>query len=221
MKPLLKIILILITFFTSTLLIIKFTGVLNVTQIKDWLIAAQDLSPFYVGSLVALLLFADLFIAMPTLTVTILAGFFLGHLYGSIAALIGLISAGSCGYALSYRYGDKVFNFLLEKKTQREEAIASFQQHSVMMILLSRAMPMLPEICACLAGASKMGYMKFICCWLLSAIPYVLVATYAGSISSIDNPTPALYTAIGISALLWIAWFVYHRYYMRTKALTP
>ena len=215
MKPLLKIILILITFFTSTLLIIKFTGVLNVAQIKGWLIAAQDISPLYVGSIVALLLFVDLFIAMPTLTVTILAGFFLGHLYGSMAALIGLISAGSCGYALSSRYGDKVFNFLIKDREQREEAIASFQKHGVMMILLSRAMPMLPEICACLAGASKMSYLKFICCWLLSTVPYVLIATYAGSISSIDNPKPALYTAIGISALLWIAWFVYHRYYVK------
>jgi len=219
MKPLLKVTLILVAFFTATLLIVKFTGVLSVGQIKGWLILAQDLSPLYVGSLVVLLLFADLFIAMPTLTVTILAGFFIGPLYGALAALIGLTAAGSCGYALSYYYGDKVLGFLIIDPKQCDEAINSFKKHSVMMILLSRAMPMLPEICACLAGASKLGFIKFISYWLISAVPYVIAATYAGSVSSLNDPKPAIYTAIGISGLLWLAWFFYHRYWIKKPAV--
>jgi len=78
MKTLLKLFLSLAAVFASTFLIAKLFGLLSVAQIENWLGQAQQLSPLYVGSIVALLLFADLFIAVPTLTITILAGYFLG-----------------------------------------------------------------------------------------------------------------------------------------------
>jgi len=77
------------------------------------------------------------------------------------------------------------------------------------MILLSRAMPILPEVTACLAGMTKMKFSKFILAWLISTIPYVLIISYAGSASSIENPKPAIYTAIGISVTLWSGWYLF------------
>jgi len=94
MKSFIKLLLIIAICFASTFLLIKSTGVLTVEQIEGWLVLAKELSPFYVGSIVALLLFADLFIVVPTLTVTILAGYFLGHIYGVFAALTGLMLTG-------------------------------------------------------------------------------------------------------------------------------
>lgn len=201
-----------------TFVLIKATGVLSVEQIEGWLQQAKQISPIYVGTIVALLLFSDLFIAIPTLTVTILAGYFLGLTYGVIAALTGIIFAGFFGYALSRYYGNAILSFLIKDEVKRQDAIATFQQHGFIMILLSRAMPILPEASACLAGMTKMPFSRFILAWLLSSVPYVLIAVYAGSISSVDNPKPAIFTAIGISASLWIAWFFYHRIKMtKTK----
>lgn len=211
MKALIKLFLILFVFFTSTFVIMKYAGLLTVEQIEGWLKAAKELSPFYVGGIVTLLLFADLFIAVPTLTVSILAGYFLGHMYGALAALLGVTLAGVCGYLLSYHYGDKILNFLIKDKEQREEAIQTFNKHGFVMILLSRAMPVLPESSACLSGMTKMPFSKFLTAWLLSAVPYILIATYAGSVSTLTNPKPAIFAAIGITAFFGLAWYFYHR----------
>ena len=213
MKPLIKIFLVIAACFAATFLLIKFTGVLTIEQIESWLNQAQEASPIYTGTVVALLLFADLFIAVPTLTVTILAGYFLGHAYGIAASLTGILLAGVCGYTLSRYYGDTILRFLVKDEHKRSEAVETFQQHGFVMILLSRAMPILPETTACLSGMTRMPFMKFLLAWLLSSVPYILIATYAGSISSFDNPKPAILSAIGISAFLWTCWFIYHRRY--------
>jgi len=216
MKSLLKVFLIVASVFATTFLLIKFTGILTVEQIEGWLTQAKELSPLYVGVIVALLLFADLFIAIPTLTVTILAGYFLGHSYGAIAAFTGILFAGICGYGLSRYYGKAILGFLIKDKSKRNEAISAFQDHGFVMILLSRAMPILPEASACLSGMTRMPFSKFLFAWLISSVPYILIATYAGSISSLDNPKPAIFTAIGITSFFWVSWFIYHHFNKNT-----
>jgi len=211
MRSLLKVFLIVASCFATTFLLIKFTGLLTFEQIEGWLIQAKGLSPIYVGVIVALLLFADLFIAIPTLTVMILSGYFLGHTYGAFAAFTGIMLAGVCGYAISRYYGDSILGFLVKDERGRNDAICTFQKHGFVMILLSRAMPIMPETTACLSGMTRMPFNKFLLAWLISSVPYLLIATYAGSISTIDNPRPAIFTAIGISMFLWISWFFYHR----------
>ncbi|MCU7844874.1 MAG: VTT domain-containing protein [Candidatus Thiodiazotropha sp. (ex Monitilora ramsayi)] len=211
MKPLIKLFLIIAACFAVTFLVIKLSGILTIEQIESWLKMAREASPIYVGSIVALLLFADLFIAIPTLTVTILSGYFLGHAYGAVAALGGTMLAGICGYLLSRFYGEAILGFLLRDEEKRNEAIHTFQRHGFAMILLSRAMPILPETAACLSGMTRMPFYRFLAAWSVSTVPYVLIASYAGSVSSINNPKPAIFTAIGISTLLWLAWFIYHR----------
>jgi uncharacterized membrane protein YdjX (TVP38/TMEM64 family) len=76
-------------------------------------------------------------------------------------------------------------------------------------------MPILPEVSACLAGMMNLPFKKFLITWFISTIPYAFIATYAGSVSSIDNPKPAIFTAIGLSALLCILWFLYPRAHIK------
>lgn len=215
MKSLIKVFLILVFCFATTFLLIKSTGVLTAEQIEGWLTQARELSPLYVGTIVVLLLFADLFIAVPTLTVTILSGYFLGHTYGAVSALSGVLLAGVCGYALSRYYGDTILGFLVKEEEKRNEMTTTFQEHGFMMILLSRAMPILPEVTACLSGMTRMNFSKFLLAWVISSVPYILIASYAGSISTIENPKPAIFTAIAISLLLWGFWYFYHRSHIK------
>ena len=215
MKSLIKVFLILVFCFATTFLLIKSTGVLTAERIEGWLTQARELSPLYVGTIVVLLLFADLFIAVPTLTVTILSGYFLGHTYGAVSALSGVLLAGVCGYALSRYYGDTILGFLVKEEEKRNEMITTFQEHGFMMILLSRAMPILPEVTACLSGMTRMNFSKFLLAWVISSVPYILIASYAGSISTIENPKPAIFTAIAISLLLWGFWYFYHRSHIK------
>jgi len=218
MKPLLKALLIIASCFAATFVLIKGTGILTVEQIEGWLMLARELSPIYVGTLVAALLFADLFIAVPTLTITILSGYFLGHVHGAMSALCGVTLAGICGYTISRYYGNTILGLLVKNENERNEATMTFRKHGFMMILLSRAMPILPEVTACLSGITRMSFSKFLLAWLMSSVPYILIATYAGSISSIENPMPAIYTAIGLSLLLWGTWFVYYQTCNKSKS---
>ncbi|WP_456417581.1 TVP38/TMEM64 family protein [Thiolapillus sp.] len=212
MKHLLKLLLIIATLFASTFIAVKLMGVLTLDQIEGWLTQAQNISPIYVGVMVTIILFMDLFIAIPTLTVIILSGYFLGHTYGAIAALSGTMLAGICGYIISRYYGNQIMSFLIKDRDKRIEAISAFEKSGFIMIILSRAVPILPEASACLAGMTKMKFWKFFLAWSISTIPYVLIATYAGSISTTSDPKPAILTAILISSFLWVSWFLYHRH---------
>ena len=161
--------------FASTFLIAKTTGFLSTENIENLLNAAQTVSPSYIFAVVALLLFADLFIAVPTLTIILLAGFFLGPAGGFSAAVTGLYCAGICGYLISRRYGNILLGAIVKDTAQQQEARESFQSHGFLTILLSRALPILPEVSACMAGLTRMPFFKFLTAWSISTLPYALI----------------------------------------------
>lgn len=208
MRALIKLMVILGSFFALTFLFVKSTGFISVDKIELWLTAAKEADERVLGSIVILLLFADLFIAVPTLTVMMLSGYFLGHYFGAIASVIGVMLAGISGYLISYHYGENLEKKVIKDHQQRIELREQFEQYGALMILFSRAMPILPEVTACLSGLTKMPFSKFIFAWSVSSIPYVIIATYAGSISSVDNPKPAIITAITLTVIMWLAWYI-------------
>ena len=211
MKPLLRIMLVLALVFASTFIIIRLAGLFTEEDVKAWLEAATNINPWYVALVVLLILAIDLFIAVPTLTTSILSGFFLGFTWGRLAASLGLLSAGLIGYWLSRSLGEKVLKLIIRSEEKREEAKATFGQYGLAMIMLSRSSPILSEVCACMAGITKMKFSKFFFAWSVNSIPYALIAAYSGSISSFENPEPAIYTIIGLYLMLWLSWFLYKR----------
>lgn len=209
MNAMLKLMLVLALCFASTFLVLNTIGWLTVEQISNWLEFVQQSSPFVVGCIVTLLLFADLFVAMPTLTIMILSGFFLGPVLGAIFSMIGLLLAGLSGYVLSYRYGAQLAKMLIKDEQELNRAILSFNQFGVGTILLSRAVPILPEVSACMAGLTHMPKLRFATAWILSTVPYAVIASYAGSMSTLSDPKPAIITAIGLTVFFWLGWFAY------------
>lgn len=218
MTSLIKVMLIVASIFASTFIILKVAGVLSIEQIESWLTYAKSLSPIYVGGMTILLLFADLFVAMPTLTITILSGYFLGQWYGALAAVLGMMLAGCIGFVLGRRYSKRILAFIVKDEEKILEVRAAFQSHGFTMILLSRAVPILPEVTACLAGMTGMSFSRFITAWSLSTIPYCLIAVYSGSISSLDNPKPAIITAALLTSGLWLGWYLFRRFKLRSAA---
>jgi len=216
MKEMLKVMLILMLVFATTFIIAKTTGLLSLEQIEGWLIAAKDAPAIYIMAIVIALLFMDLFITVPTLSLIMLSGYFLGYPLGVLASITGLTVAGCSGYLLSYVFGNRLLRFLIKDAERREEMKVTFHKHGFAMILLSRALPMLPEVTSCLSGSTKIPFLKFISAWLISTIPYVLIAAYSGSISTLSNPMPAIFTAIGITSFLWLGWFIFHRTQKKT-----
>ena len=208
MQALIKIMLTLGLAFATTFFLLNATGVVTVSKIETWLTLARDADPLWVAPIIALLLFVDLIISIPTLATITLSGYFLGPVIGALAGIVGLVMAGLGGYTVSHRYGDLLLKVVVKDESKRSDAVATFQEHGAVVILLSRASPILPEVSACMAGMTRMPLGKFLVLWLASSVPYAVIAAYAGSISSLDNPQPAIFAAIGLMSFLWISWLV-------------
>jgi uncharacterized membrane protein YdjX (TVP38/TMEM64 family) len=191
------------------MILAKVTGILGVDQIQSWFESIKGQPVIYLMALAAFLLCLDLVMAVPTLTICLFSGHFIGFGNGFVACLLGTSSAGVIGYCISRRHGPKIISMLLKSKEEQQNMKEAFATHSTIMILLSRALPVLPEISACLSGMTKMSPIRFLLLWHVSSIPYILLATYAGSVSTIENPKPAIFTAIGIILFFWLAWFFF------------
>ena len=201
-KAILRFVGMLVLVFTLTLLLFKGLDVLSVEDIKLWLQEAQKWSPIWVGSLIIALLIVDLFIAIPTLSLTILSGFFLGLEMGILFSSLGLMLAGSLGYFISRYHGAKLLYWVCKNESEQIGMIHLFQTLGPLSLLLCRAAPMLPEITSCLAGTTRMPFWKYVLYFALGSLPYSAIAVYSGSISTVDNPSPALYTYVGMFAVL-------------------
>lgn len=204
-------------FFTLVMVILNLTDLLTVDKIRLWMETAQTLSPIYVAAIIVLLLFADLVMAVPSLTITILAGYFLGPLAGTMAAVSGMMLAGLSGYSLSRYKGERLVRFLIKDDADRQQAKQTFLDHGIIIILLSRAAPVIPEVSACMAGLTRMPFKRFLGAWSLSSIPYAAIAAYAGSVSSLSNPMPAILAAIFLSSAFWLGWSIFTKW----KKLAP
>jgi uncharacterized membrane protein YdjX (TVP38/TMEM64 family) len=207
MRELVKIGLVLAAIFASTILILRLSGTLTLEEIRAWLSSAHDIAPVYVALLVIVLLFADLFI---------LAGYFLGPWAGAAAAAAGMLSAGITGYWLSRRYGAALLKRIYRDERKLEEMRAVFAESGLLVLLICRALPILPEVSCCLADATRMPFWRFLAAFSVGTIPFAAIASYAGSVSSIGNPMPAILVFIALPGTLWLAWFFFLRARRRT-----
>jgi len=201
--------------FASTFIVIKTMGWITVNDVRGWLEAGQTASPHNVGMIVAGLLFADLFIAVPTLTITLLSGHFLGFELGFAYALAGYWLAGGTGYVLSRIYGRRALTLVTKDAEKIAEMEDIFSRHGLMVLSMARAVPILAEVSACLAGATRLLVRRFILGWSINSIPYAAIAAYGGSVSSLNDPKPAIFAAIGLTGVLWLGWYIFRK---RTKS---
>ncbi len=211
MRHLLKVMLVLATIFACIFVAGQLLGILTAENARLWLEQARAVDPLWVVGTIVVLLFIDLFVAVPTLTITILAGFFLGFPAGAAAAFVGASSAALGGYLISRRWGDRAIRLLLKEEAAREDLAAAFHKTGPAMIMFSRALPMVPEVTACMAGVTRMPPRRYATFFTIGTLPYVLVAAYAGSISSIESPQPAIYAALALYGILWTGWYVFRR----------
>ena len=210
---------VLATAFASTFLILNAAGVLTVENVKAWLVWASEVNVIYVGMFVVTLLFMDMFIAVPTLTIVTLSGYFMGPVFGTLFSVTGMWLAGVSGYLICRKWGDGLLLKIYKDEEKLKEMRDIFSQHGIYVLLLCRAAPILPEVSCCLSGANKIPFKKFFTFYSLGTVPYVMLATYAGSKSTIDDPMPGIIGAVLISVSLWILWYVFIRFNYRTKAL--
>ncbi|WP_209349484.1 VTT domain-containing protein [Pontixanthobacter sp. CEM42] len=218
MKTLLKVMLTIAAIFASTFILGRVLGILTENNVREWLELASTLSVLTVAAVVIGLLAIDLFVAVPTLTIVIVGSYFLGFEWGFSAAMAGSALAAFGGYAICSRWGESALSRVIRDKKQRSEMRDAFTAHGPGMIMLARAAPILPEVTACMAGMTKMPLARFAMFWLIGTLPYMSIAAYAGSVSTLDDPRPAIFAALGLYAVMWAGWFFYRKWWMKGGA---
>lgn len=142
------------------------------------------------------LLMADLFLPVPGTAVMSALGFVYGPWVGGAISAVGSFLSGALAYGLTRALGPRWAARLAgEADLKKYEAL--FARSGAWIVALSRWLPLLPEVVACLAGLSRMPARPFFLSLACGSLP--LGFTFA-AIGAAGQEKPWL--ALALSALV-------------------
>jgi uncharacterized membrane protein YdjX (TVP38/TMEM64 family) len=186
---------------------VNLTGILSVADIKNHIARVSGQPPEIIAAVIFILLTVDVFFSVPTIFLVTSAGYLIGFKYGLIASVGGMFMSGLIARVLCSVFGKKILGFVLGDDRKISEVHRLFKRFGAGILLISRALPMLPEATCCMAGINRMPWLKFIVYYIAGTLPYAVVLVYLGSVSSKDNPYPAIAGIVGMYVLLWTVWY--------------
>ncbi len=147
------------------------------------------------------LLAADLVLPLPGTAVMSAGGFIYGALLGGVIAASGSFLSGMIAYGLCRRFGHGIAERLAGREDlARGEAL--FRNRGAWLVALSRALPLLPEVIACLAGLTRMPLRLFVVSLASGCIPVGFIFAAIGAAGQ-SRPGVALALSIAVPAILY------------------
>jgi uncharacterized membrane protein YdjX (TVP38/TMEM64 family) len=160
------------------------------------------------GAVVAIgMIMADLFIPLPSPAIMAALGLIYGTAIGGLLASIGSFAAASLGYALCRLIGPPAAAWIAGP-AQLERLSGFFGRYGIWAIALSRWMPAVPEVLACLAGLTRMRMARFATGNFIGSVPVGFAYAYVGA-SGADDPRGALAIAFLVPYLALPLFFIY------------
>jgi uncharacterized membrane protein YdjX (TVP38/TMEM64 family) len=154
------------------------------------------------GPLGAALLVSDILLPIPTTVIIGAMGAVLGPVAGALWGWVGLNLAGWAGYGLArlggVRWKDRLLSPAEEKKFK-----GFFDRKGGLAVVLSRMLPVLPEVLSLMAGFYGMQPFRFGIAVALGSIPPALLFSWIGTTAT-EAPLTALLLLTGITGLLWL-----------------
>lgn len=207
MKGLWLVTIILIAFFCLTFALAAVTGFLSEEQVRQQVDAIrQSPDAFTLIALgVVVLLALDLLLPVPSVPIILVAGNVIGWFPAGVTATVGLMIGSLVGY-LACRWGGQHAFQRFVKPHESERARAWFNTNGLLAIIVSRPIPMLPELLACLGGFTRMSFARFALAFFLGTVPFAFACSIAGAASNVDNPWPGITVGIALPAVGWLIW---------------
>jgi uncharacterized membrane protein YdjX (TVP38/TMEM64 family) len=160
------------------------------TEIRTWAWAAG------IG-----LLIADLLLPIPATGIMAALGSVYGIWLGGLIAATGSAGAGLTGYGLARLAGRKGIRWLASD----EELVrfkTFFDRWGGWGIIISRILPILPEVMTILAGLARMDLKRFNAALLLGTLPTSFLFAFLGHASR-NDPGYGIFAAVALPLLLW------------------
>lgn len=156
----------------------------------------------WAGPLGAALLVSDLLLPIPTTVVIGAMGAVLGVAQGFFWGWLGLCLAGFSGYGLA-RLGGKRWADQLATPAEQAAHRRAFDTWGGLAVVLTRMLPILPEVFSVLAGLYGMKPGRFALAVVLGSLPPALAYAWIGA-QARDNPGPAAWGLVALTALAWL-----------------
>ena len=165
---------------------------------QDWSTGARF------GAIVAVL-GIDIFLPIPSSAVSTYAGGSLGVVLGAVASWIGMTLGAVVGFALARLLG-RPFAVRFASKQELQQMEAMTQRHGPLVLVMTRALPILAESCVLLMGATRLEWRRFLPAVLgCNLVLSVLYATIGGLASQVDSLPLALVVSAVIPLLVSVA----------------
>jgi uncharacterized membrane protein YdjX (TVP38/TMEM64 family) len=161
--------------------------------------------------LALLLLVGDLFLPVPGTAVMSGLGYVYGTLAGGAVAAAGSFLSGSLAYWLCRKCGGRMAARLMGADGLAKGEHLFGGSSGGFLVALSRCLPLLPEVVACMAGLTKMPAGRFHLALACGSLPMGFVFAGIGAAGK-DAPGAAMGLSILIPALLYgVALFIMKR----------
>jgi len=147
------------------------------------------------------LLVVDLFLPVPATGVMAALGSVYGPAAGALVAAVGSMLAGLLGYGLA-RLGGRRLGRLIAGEDEMRRFQAFFDRWGGLAIIVSRVLPILPEVVAVLAGLARMRLRRFLAALALGTVPTATLFAVLGHVSR-DAPWYGMVVAVVVPLLLW------------------
>ena len=158
-----------------------------------------------------LLLAADLVLPVPSTAVMSALGLVYGAFLGGLIGSFGSILSGCIGYGICRSLGrGAAVRIAGEKDLLKGERL--FASVGGWVVALSRWLPLLPEVVACMAGLSCMPPWHFFLALVCGTLPLAFTFAAVGE-RGIDDPVLAVSLSAALPVVLWplAQWFLNRR----------
>ena len=148
------------------------------------------------------LMISDLFLPIPASAIMSAIGSKYGLFTGFIINFSGLMLAGLTAYFSARLLNSKTAGLICSEKELLEYE-SFFNKWGGSSIIISRALPILPEVTSLMAGFTKMNFKKYISSLTLGCFGVALFFTWLGHTAS-SEPIWGIAIAVTIPLLLWL-----------------
>jgi uncharacterized membrane protein YdjX (TVP38/TMEM64 family) len=148
------------------------------------------------------LLIADLALPIPAAAIMAALGILYGPLWGGLLAAAGSVASGLVGYGLC-RYLGRPFALWLNGHKALAEGERLFARTGGWTVVLSRWLPILAEVIACMAGLTRMRFSLFLGALLCGSLPLGFAFAAIGHLGA-ERPLLTLGLSVILPALLWL-----------------
>lgn len=149
-----------------------------------------------------LLLMGDLVLPLPATLIMSALGYVYGPVAGGLISAFGSFLAGALGYWLCRMLGENTAIALLGKNDYQKGKNLS-NGVGAWIVVLSRWLPVFPEVVSCMAGLTRMPVLYFHIALLCGSLPLGFVYAFLGY-TGVESPGLAIALSAVVPPLIWL-----------------